>query len=454
MAEEASERDLIDHAREQGALPQKAMKGIRKKRGGAETKAVSLYTADYLRSSKDSKCGLAALADNLSRSGNRTSAFKPDDLVLMMHVIRGSYLTPERKSLKATVLDVERAFHKENKQRDVDGKTLLRVPGRDAVRGAIRKLGKLRVMIARYGRETAIKKLRPVGRGLEVLRPGQEAMIDEQYIDLMSIMYSAKLHKISGTEFLEAVGLGDETARWWLTLVIDCRTRIILAMKLSRTPKTSTARECLRMVVSDKGEWSGEAGSSCRWHHAVKPELLVADNGPAFKSEMFTNTCLELGTSVMRTIAGLPGMRGTVERMFGTVSLDLMPRLIGRTFSNPPERDYKSEDRACHDAEDFAWVLVRWVVDIYHNTPHAGLDGLTPAEQWDADMDSGNYPVSALSDSEQKRLAFGKQLDRKLSPEGVVVMGIRYHSAEVGHTFIEEGRLLVGVRWDQEDLGQ
>lgn len=66
------------------------------------------------------------------------------------------------------------------------------------------------------------------------------------------------------------------------------------------------------------------------------PELLVADNGPAFKSEVFTNTCLDLGVTIMRTIAGLPAMRGTVERMFGTTSLDLMPRLDGRTFSNPP----------------------------------------------------------------------------------------------------------------------
>ncbi|QCO57856.1 hypothetical protein EOK75_19590 (plasmid) [Pseudorhodobacter turbinis] len=119
--------------------------------------------------------------------------------------------------------------------------------------------------------------------------------------------------------------------------------------------------------------------------------ITVTDNGPAFKSEAFTNCCLDLRVATLRTHAGVPGMRGTGERIFGTLSTDLMPRLVGRTFSNSIERgDYKSEKRACLNAEDVAFVLVRWVVDIYHNSPHEGLGGRTPLEQWDADMEDGN----------------------------------------------------------------
>lgn len=158
--------------------------------------------------------------------------------------------------------------------------------------------------------------------------------------------------------------------------------------------------------------------------------------------------------SFLRTIGGVPGMRGTVERVFHTAALDLMPRLRGRTFSNPRERgDYLATDRACLDASDVAFALVRWIVDIYHNSPHAGLGGLTPREQWEADISSGNYPLRALPDTRSKRLAFGLRDKRKISESGIVVMGIKYHHRDLAARFIQSGPTVVDIRWDAEDLG-
>ncbi|MCF3595751.1 DDE-type integrase/transposase/recombinase [Rhodobacteraceae bacterium LMO-12] len=309
-------------------------------------------------------------------------------------------------------------------------------------------------MIARYGREYAIKQLRPVGKGLEVSRPGERVEMDEWCIDLQSIIHSADLKEFFGDELLDLIGLNGETARWWLVLAIDCRTKVILGMKLTRNPCTSSAQECLRMIVSDKGQLAAASGAPTPWSMAVKPEVLVTDNGPAFKSEAFTNCCLDLRIQTLRTHAGVPGMRGTGERIFGTFSTDLMPRLVGRTFSNSIERgDYKSQDRACLDAEDVAFILVRWVVDIYHNSPHRSLGGRTPLEQWDADMEDGNYPLSGLPDIDSKRLAFGKRLERKVSQEGIVVMGIQYQSPEVGMYFMGMNPKMVDIRWDPENLG-
>jgi len=459
---EATERDLLESEMEKGRLPDRVRKGVRRNRGGVAKEGVKLYSSDYLRKLYASyqAHGLPALADDLSKSGNRTSLLRPEEQVLLMDIIKRSYLTPEQKSIKATVVDVQRGFRDENNRRERNKRsaeeevTLLHVPGRDAVRRTIKKLDRLTVLIARFGREEAMKKLRPVGKGLQVSRPGERVEIDEWCIDLLSIMRSAKLEKVFGKEHLKALGLDGEKARWWVVAAIDCRTRICLGMKLTRNPSGSAARECLRMVVSDKGEWSDSVRSNCTWPHALVPELIAADNGPGFKASVFQNACLDLQMIVLRTIGGIPGMRGEIERLFYTAVLDLMPRLFGRTFSNPRERgDYPAEDRACLDAEDVAFALVRWIVDIYHNKPHEGLGGRTPLEQWDADMESGNYPLRALPDVRSKRLAFGSQLPRTVTREGITVMGVRYHSEDLALFYMQPGSNRVDVRWDQTDLG-
>lgn len=456
LQEFATEQMMLKYERRDGAPGEKDGQRVRRRKGGKPEAALSLYSSGYLRRlvTAYQKHGLAALADNLAKSGNRNSIFRAEEQALLMATIKSSYLTPERKSIKATVIDVKAAFREENRQREATGLSMLRVPGRDAVRSAIRKLDRLTVMIARHGREAAIKELRPVNRGLEVSRPLERVEIDEWRIDLISILGSARLHAVFGTEFLEAVGLDNSKARWWLVAAIDCRTRVILGMKLIRNPSASASRECLRMIISDKGQWSDQVGALTPWSQAGVPETLVADNGPGFKAEDFTRACLDLGITLERTIAGLPGMRGRIERLFQTASLGLTPRLKGRTFSNPRDRgDYPAEDRACFDTEDVAFALIRWVVDIYHNTPHEGLGGLSPLEQWEADMADGNYPLRALPDWRSKRLALGKQIKSKLTREGVKIMGVRYHSADLAAWYLSPRNREIDIRWDAADLG-
>ena len=452
----ATEHNRINHQLEHQKDDGFINRNIRARKGGKTKVAVELFASATIRKlvAKYQKYGPTSLVDSLAKSGNRTNQFLPEEQALMMELIHGSYLTVERKSKKHTVQDVQRGFGAENQAREAQGLTPFRVPGRNAVHRAIGKIDRLTVLIARWGYQTAIKKLGPVGKGLEVSRPGERVEVDEWCIDLISIIYSAGLHKALGSEFMEALDLDNEKARWWLVVAIDCRTKIVLGMKLTRNPNTEAARECMRMVMSDKGRWADEVGALTPWSHAVVPEQIVSDNGPAFKSELFTSTCLDLGMSVLRTIGGIPGMRGTVERMFLTAGLDLMPRLRGRTFSNPQERgDYPAEKRACLDADDVAFALVRWIVDIYHNTPHAGLLGLTPLQQWESDMESGNYPLRALPDTRSKRLAFGKRLTRSVERTGITIMGIRYHSQDLAVWFLQPGPKRVDVRWDAEDLG-
>jgi len=207
------------------------------------------------------------------------------------------------------------------------------------------------------------------------------------------------------------------------------------------------------MTMTPKGHFADAVGALTPWNASGKCETLVADNG-VFKSIRFTDACADLGVDVLRTIAGSPSMRGTIERLFRTASMKLFSRLSGRTFSNVLQRgDHPSEDRACLNTEDLCFALVRWIADVYHNTPHEGLGGRTPLQQWEADHDAGNYPLHALPPREHQRLAFGLPLKRQLRKDGISILGLRYNSEELARWFLPRGNQHVDVRWDHQDIG-
>ncbi|WP_170783748.1 Mu transposase C-terminal domain-containing protein [Ruegeria lacuscaerulensis] len=428
----------------------------RRRPGGKATEVLDKVHARTLRKwvAAYREFGLAGLADNMSNRGNRNSYFTPEERALLVATVRESYLSPNRPSKANTYVDVKAKFFFENQQRVEQGLSEFRIPSRETVRNTINDLDKFEVVLNREGRQAAEKMFKPVGRGLEIARPYEKIQIDEWKIDLITLMADSGLLGLFSTDELLELGLNNEKARWWITAAIDCRTRCFVGMKLARNPKASGAIDCLRMSMCDKGEWADRVGAVSGWHMAATPEMVVTDNGSAFKSGVFTDVCAELWIVLERTIAGIPGMRGTVERLFRTAGLTLLHRLNGRTFSSVLERgDHPSEDRACLTSEDLCYALVRWIVDIYHNTPHSGLGGRTPLEQWRTNHEAGNYPLRAAPHEKHQRLAFGTRLSRKVSKNGVTVLGVRYHFEGLAAWFLRYGNTEVEVRWLPDDIG-
>ncbi|WDQ98424.1 hypothetical protein PSC71_14530 [Devosia sp. J2-20] len=102
-----------------------------------------------------------------------------------------------------------------------------------------------------------------------------------------------------------------------------------------------------------------------------------------------------------------------------------MARLKGKTFSDIIKRgDYDSEGNASLTVDELAWILVTWVVDIYHQTEHEGLGGLTPAQAWTNAEDK--FGIRPWRDSHGRRTAFGVRLERAVTPQGVEVLGNYY----------------------------
>lgn len=128
-----------------------------------------------------------------------------------------------------------------------------------------------------------------------------------------------------------------------------------------------------------------------------------------------------------------------------------MPELTGRSFANPKERgDYPGEERAALTDDDLIMLFTQFIVDIYHNVPHSGLNDETPANAW-ARL-AKEQGVSAPPDATTRCSIFGVALQRKVDRHGVLANGIHYLSEELEDAYLDGVRGKIEIRVDPHDV--
>lgn len=395
--------------------------------------------------------GLVGLCDRKGRSGNRSRRIGLEELALMSPIIDG-YADPSRPTKQAIFDLIEAAFEEENRKREAEGLALLVMPSRETVRQEINRLDPYHTYLIRHGEEAARKKFAPVGKGVQATRPLERVEVDEWVINLVAFCAQNGLLEHLTEQEKKLLNLHRKKARWILTVAICAATRCIVAMRLSRTASKNSAVQTLEMITEDKGVWTDIFGARSPWNMWGTPELIVTDNGSGFISFEMRAAMQDLGIRAERAPAGLPELRSRIERVFRTMSTSLMPLLTGRTFSDVVAKgDANPEDRAALTPDELSEAMVRWVVDIYHNRPHEGLYGETPANCWNRLVD--RYGVQPPPDMRRRRLVFGTRLNRTLSKKGVRVFGNYYHSEELARWMLRSPQQQLAVRWHHQDLG-
>ncbi|MEM5521882.1 Mu transposase C-terminal domain-containing protein [Sulfitobacter sp. AS59] len=428
-------------------------------KAGSKTIIVPKISASRLRKivTAFSRDGISALYSQNSNN-RRSRRIGPDELELLAKTVR-NFLIMEQPSIAQIVEDVEHAFIAENLQREEafkkngKGKSPLVTPSRETVRLAVKKLDPFEADIARFGLEEARKRNAPVGKSLELTRPLERVEMDEWKVDLRALMSAAGIWSFLTDE--EKISLGFEEgkkARWWLTAAICSTTRCVLAMKLSRAPNKRSAMQTIDMIVRDKAVWADAVGVLTPWNMSGTPELIVTDCGSAFIDFDTRVGATDLGISIEAAPAGIPELRKHIERLFGTMANNFAGRFTGRTFSNTVVKgDYDAGARAALTTEDLSEALIRWVVDIYHRRPHAGLDGETPLNCWNRLVNQ--YGVAPMPSVGLRRKALGTRLKRTVSKKGIKVLGIWYHSKALARWFMHNSSKEVRTRWYSEDIG-
>jgi len=390
----------------------------------------------------------AVLCPQVSARGNRRMRVHP-----IAHAaarkIAALYLDPKKPSKKSVYVLLEDEIRDINEVRLENGEEALPVPSRTYLSQLIDEFDAYEVTFYREGKEAADKKFASVGAGKMVERIGERVEGDEWKIHAFALLVRHDLWRHLNAEQREKA----LNARYSLTVFIDVASRVILGIHLSPSPTTEAGLRAFSLIGQDKTPLASSFGCAAAWDFACGVEKVVVDNGSQFLSYEFQEAVTGLGTEIQYAIAGVPRLRGTIERWFRRIHVDLIGRLPGKTFSKASERDdYKSKELASLTVEEMLQVIIRWIVDDYHHHPHRGLEWRTPAQEFQRLADK--YGVPAPPSSDQRRLALGRRLTRTLGATGVRVANIDYNSEELAAHFRRHDRCTVEVCLDTDRLDE
>lgn len=388
-----------------------------------------------------------ALRDGRYRSGNRSIRFD-DEVYALMVKYRREYLTPNQPLLKDVYYNLKKEIEALNKKRIAKGLKALSVPDDDTFSKFINSLDKYFIEAGRNGAQAADKKYYIAKGGQLITQIGQLVEMDEWTVQLHKLLLDADVYHLFSEEEQQVI----RKTRWTLSVAEDAASRVILAMNLAPTASVENALQTLEMVFQDKTAYADEAGCQTAWRFRTGISMLRTDNGSAYVSERFRSAAVAIGATFDRTPAGRPQLRGRIERFFSTLAAGLSV-FEGRTFKDAiAGAHYPSEERAVLTAEEVGKVIVRLVLDVYHNSPHGGLGGASPAATFDRlERESGVIP---LPDKNIRRVTFGRRMFRRITAYGIEVGGLFYQHERLQAFRRKHGDgCKIEVALDESDVG-
>lgn len=401
----------------------------------------------WLKQYENRGANVLALRNKYRFCGNRISNMDPEMLrVLTKYAV--SYCSETRPTVNLIFKRMQSEVFALNLDREADGLPPYACPGKETLSQKIKALNQFEVYASRFGINSARTKFALVGGGLDVTRPLQHVQIDEWTIQLHTIAIGLGLDEFLTEEDRKYLS----TQRLKVCLVLDVATRCVLGFRNSARSDHQAAIATMAMTVTNKNAIARAAGCKSDWPMQGAASLLSPDAGSMFLHELFLNVLAACDIVYENAPAGLSHLRGHVERVFGTMHTSLMPHFTGRSFSNVVDKgEYKAEERASILSAQLPQIFTRWVVDVYHHTPHAGLGGETPYNAWKRLTEM--YGVTPCPTPHQRRNIFGVELDRALDQSGVIVAGNRYQSKELHAWYKQAGATNVTIRFDASDIG-
>jgi putative transposase len=388
----------------------------------------------------------ASMADRREGSNLSRSSFTQEELAFQL-----VYADATRTNDQVSVKDCFDNMVEANDLREADGLPTYRLPslttfqrlvreGNDFLNEAGRSDNKYRIE-----RKFAFKQ-----KGLRVSKPLQIVEMDEHEVDLMLMLTKNGVWDHLHPDVQVRV---ESLGRVWLSVAMDAYSRSLLGLKiLNGSPNAESAVATLAMVAQQKDALSAKAGARSPWPQCGRPEAVHTDAGAGYVSARFELAVMMFTGRHRIPPSKHPHLRARVERFFRTINQRYIHLFSGRTFSNPLMRDeYDSAKYAHLLDEEFADLIVRLIVDCYHNTKHRAL-GMTPLQAWERGTQLANGAVMPPPTADEYRSIFGITLERSIGNNGIEIFGNIYSSPELLEIRKKWFRAKLVVRLNDQDI--
>ena len=161
------------------------------------------------------------------------------------------------------------------------------------------------------------------------------------------------------------VRLGRSRRKTYLIAFIDDATRVIPFAAFATTENIQAFLPVFKNALIRRG----------------LPQRLYVDNGAAYRSRHLALVCAKLGVALVHARPYQPAGKGKIERYFRTLRAGWLSHLDAQTLDS-----LQTLNRS----------LWAWIEGEYHNSPHRGIDGRTPLEQWALASAGVRYPDATL----------------------------------------------------------
>lgn len=358
---------------------------------------------------------------------------------LLREAIENVYLTTQQLTMKVVRLEMIKL------SKDKEGEFYqVEVPSYTTVTRRIKSLSERLKVTKRKGLAEAIRQFNSGKRVPDPTYRMEQVEIDHTPLDI------------------EVVDERDRTlvlGRPWLTLVLCRNTSNVAGLYLSmKTPSALEVIKALQHAMEPKiglkerypnvkGDWPCYGGIVS----------LITDPGSDLHSRQVRQFCAEAGIEVHFHMKGGSGRKGKVERAHQTVN-QFVSSLAGKTSANYRENGaYKSKKEAVHTLKSVEALLVKWIVDIYHENIHRGLkftgiESATPREAWNKSLGLGSAYLLPPSKATFDRYYF-QRVERKAQRYGIALSDLHYNSPELQNFVADKGeKTPVIVQYDPRNI--
>jgi len=159
---------------------------------------------------------------------------------------------------------------------------------------------------------------------------------------------------------------GRRRRKSYLIAFIDDATRVVPHAAFAFSENTAAFLPVFRQALLRRG----------------LPLRLYVDNGANYRSHHLALVCAQLGIALIHARPHQPAGKGKIERWFRTLRAGWLAHLDAPVLDS-----LQTLNRS----------LWAWIEGEYHNTPHRGLEGRPPREQWALASAALRYPDATLN---------------------------------------------------------